>query len=101
MFERLADMGMKGAGRLIHLTPREIDREVRAFAARRARDAENLAAHAWLVGKYVALGVNAPARYPARPPKLHARARTMTAAEMKRALLSAAGRGDDNDAGGA
>jgi len=101
LFRRLAAMGVPGAGGFFDRTPREIEWEILAFARGKTERAEELSALAWLAGGYVALGVNAPRRYPARPPALRERSRTMAAGEMKRVFQSLAGRRDCDDAGGA
>ena len=88
-------MGVPGAGGFFDRTPREIEWEVSALAGRRSERAEELSALAWLVGGYVALGVNAPRRYPAKPPAPRERARTMTAGEMKRVFQSLAGKREE------
>ncbi|NLF28280.1 MAG: hypothetical protein GX592_10310 [Clostridiales bacterium] len=95
LFHRLAAMGVPGAGGFFDRTPREIEWEVLALAHRRSERAEELSALAWLAGGYVALGVNAPRRYPATPPAPRGRARTMTAGEMKRVFQSLAGRREE------
>ena len=79
------------------LTPREIMNAFEA-ARQRARDADFLA---WLIGRYVALAVHAPGRYPGRP---NAVREIMEPQDMKRcfAALSERGKahGDGGDAAG-
>ena len=88
LFARLAAMGLADAGRLFACTPREIEWEVRALATRQARRAEEISCLAWLTGRYVALGVHAPRRYPAAPPA--ARERATSPAAMKQVFAALA-----------
>lgn len=47
---------------------------------------------AWLVGRYVSIGVNAPKRYPRRPDGVVRKKAVMDAAAMKQVFLDLAGR---------
>ena len=47
---------------------------------------------AWLVGRYAAIGINAPKKYPRRPDGVKRAAREMDAAEMKRVFVGMMGR---------
>ena len=91
--ERAAEAGFSDAGRLMSLTPVEIGWELAAFAARRRLEMERLDDLAWLVGRYAAIGVNAPKKYPGRPDGVVRKSRQMDDAEMKRVFLDLAGRG--------
>ena len=92
MLERAAEAGFEDAGRLMRLTPAEIEWELSAFAARRRMELERLDDLAWLVGRYVSIGVNAPKRYPRRPDGVARRREPMADAAMKRVFLELAER---------
>ena len=85
---RAAEAGFPGAGRLFSLTPEEIEWELTAFAARQRVEMERLDDLAWLTGRYAAIGVNAPRKYPRRPDGVRRRTKTMTADEMKRVFMA-------------
>ena len=89
---RLAEAGFEGAWRLFDLTPLEAEWEIAAFAARRRLEMERLDDLAWLVGRYAAIGVNAPKKYPRRPDGVARKAERMDDAAMKRVFLDLAGR---------
>ena len=89
---RAAEAGFPGAGRLFWMTPLEADWELEAFAARKRAEMERLDDLAWLVGRYAAIGVNAPKRYPRRPDGVKRAVRAMDAEEMKGFFLRMAGR---------
>lgn len=97
--ERAADAGIGGAWTLLARTPREIELELRAHAARRRQAAEDADLSAWLTGRYALLGVHAPKRYPRRPDAVARRPRRMTDVEMKRAFAAIAARGEVMDGG--
>lgn len=80
---RAAEAGFPGAGALFGMTPAEIEWELTAFAARRRLEMERLDDLAWLAGRYVAIGVNAPKKYPRRPDGVKRAARDMEAEDMK------------------
>ena len=90
---RAAEAGLDHPARLFFMTPAEIEWELNAFAARRRRETENLGALAWLTGQYAAIGVHAPKKYPKSPVGAKVN-RPMSDEEMKRALLSFAGRSE-------
>lgn len=90
--KKAAEAGFERAGRLFGLTPLEVEWELLAFAQRRRLEMERLDDLAWLVGRYTAIGVNAPRRYPRRPDGVRRRAAAMTDADMKRVFLGLAGR---------
>lgn len=85
--DQLASAGFEGGWRLAGLTPLEIEREISAFAARRRMELERLDDLAWLAGRYVSIGVNAPKRYPRKPDGVVRRPVEMDDAEMKRVFL--------------
>lgn len=89
---RAAEAGFPGAGRLFSLTPAEIEWELTAFAARQRREAERLDDLAWLTGRYAAIGVNAPGKYPRRPDGVRRQPKEMPPEEMKRVFLGLSGR---------
>ena len=82
--ERAAEMGFPGAAGLMKLTPKEIEWELTAFAARRRLEMERMDDLAWLIGRYVAVGVNAPKKFPRKPDTVKRQAKEMTDDEMKR-----------------
>jgi len=81
---RAAEAGFSGAWRLGELTPAEIEWEFSAFAARQRLELERLDDLAWLTGRYAAIGVNAPRKYPRRPDGVKRRAKEMDPGAMKR-----------------
>ena len=82
---------MPHAAALMEMTPREVELELTAFAAReKAKRLET-----WLLGRYVALAVHDPARYPPPPAALPSAA--MTDDEMKQRLLAMRGKDEHND----
>lgn len=89
---RAAEAGYSGAGRLFYLTPVEVEWELEAFAARKRMEMERLDDLAWLVGRYAAIGVNAPKKYPRRPDGVKRAVREMDAAQMKGVFVGMAGR---------
>lgn len=89
---KLAEAGFEGAWRLFGLTPLEAEWEISAFAARRRLEMERLDDLAWLVGRYAAIGVNAPKRYPRKPDGVRRSAAAMDDEAMKRVFLELAGR---------
>lgn len=92
LFEKLSDMGMERTERFFYMTPRAVEREIRAhFQARAQREFEQLRT-AWWIGRYAAVGVNAPERYPPMPEKRQDRRGKMHDADMKEVMLSLAGR---------
>lgn len=68
----------------------EAEWELAAFAARQRAAMERLDDLAWLTGRYAAIGVNAPKRFPRRPDGVKRRAEPMTGEAMKRAFLTIA-----------
>ena len=76
----------------------EAEWELLAFAARRRAEMERLDDLAWLAGRYVAIGVNAPRKYPRRPDGVKRAACEMGAEEMKGVFVAMAGRGADGGA---
>ena len=83
LMDRAAEAGFENANALSRLTPREAVRAFRAFEAEKRRELELADALAWLIGRYVAIALNAPERYPSRPDGICNPPREMTEAEMK------------------
>ena len=75
------------------LTPREI-MDVFEAARQRARDADFLA---YLIGRYVALAVHVPGRYPTHPDAVR---EVMTGQDMKRCFVALSERGKAHGDGG-
>lgn len=92
-----AGAGMDAPRRLLQLTPREIEEEFTALGRRRQLEAEKLDLLAWLVGRYVLIGVHAPKRYPRRPDALRRPAGRMTDAQMKNVFAGMAARREEDD----
>ena len=70
----------------------EAELELSAFAARRARRAEEMDAAAWAAARYAAVGLLAPKRFPRRPEL--SRPAEMDGAAMKAGFAGMAERGD-------
>ena len=85
-----AEAGYPDAGALFRMTPTEIGWALSAFAARRQAEMERLDDLAWLAGRYAAIGVNAPKKYPRRPDGVKRVVRPMGAEEMKRVFVGLA-----------
>ena len=92
---RAAEAGYPGAGRLFELTPAEIVWELTAFAARQQAAMERLDDLAWLTGRYAAIGVNAPRKFPRRPDGVRRRSRAMEPEAMKRVFVNLSRRAED------
>ena len=90
LVERAADAGMHRAGDLLYRTPREIELEFRALAARRQRRMQEMDAGAWLAGRYVLFALHAPRRYPRRPDGVHAPRRAMNDEQIKGVFMQLA-----------
>lgn len=90
---------MENAGRLMHMSPREIEREFTALAARRQHAAEQMDLLAWLTGRYVLAAVHAPRRYPTRPDGVAHRPREMAQEDMKKLFMAMAERRGGNGCG--
>lgn len=67
ILDRAAESGCPDPAGLLSLTPREIEWALKAQAARERRRMESLDAAAWLAGRYAALAILDPRRYPKRP----------------------------------
>ena len=67
ILERAAGAGYPDPARLLSFTPKEIEWALRAQAAGERRRLESLDAAAWLTGRYTALAILDPRRYPKRP----------------------------------
>lgn len=93
--ERAARAGMEHPARLAELSPREIELEFRALAARRQREAELADLQAWLIGRYVLLALYAPRRFPRRPDAIVRKSETMADADMKRVFSAMAARREE------
>jgi len=90
LVNRAVEAGLPRAWQLAELTPRQIELELRAYAARRQRESEQLDLLAWLVGRYVMTALHAPRRYPRRPDGILRPLRPMQDAEIKRVFLNLA-----------
>ena len=93
---RSAKAGYPNPQNLMRLTPREMEWALEAFAAEKRRELELADAAAWFAGRYVALALNAPGRYPSAPDGVIQDSAEMTDAEMRRAFerLSKKGGGE-------
>lgn len=76
----------------MHLSPLEAEWELTAFAARRRLEMERLDDLAWLTGRYVSIGVNAPKKYPRRPDGVVRKPVRMDDLAMKQVFLHLAER---------
>ena len=92
LVESAAKAGMHAPWRLAARTPREIELEFSAFARRRQEEAERMDLLAWLVGRYVLIGMHAPKRYPRRPDAIRRAAGEMTEMQMKKVFVDIAAR---------
>lgn len=90
--ESAAKAGMHAPWQLLACTPREIELEFSALARRRQEEAECMDLLAWLVGRYVLIGMHAPKRYPRRPDAIRRAAGEMTDAQMKEVFAGMAAR---------
>ncbi len=78
------------------MTPNEIRAEFDAIESARARRLEEMDLLAWLIGRYVSIGVNAPKRYPRRPNAIRTSRAPMSDAEMRRAFERLSERSEGN-----
>ena len=90
-----ADAGVEHPLRLLDCTPAEIEDEMRALQARREEQLAQLDLLAWLIGRYVMMGIHAPRRYPRRPDGVQKRPSNMTDAQMKQVFAVLAARRRD------
>ncbi len=90
--QRAAQEGLAQAHRLGEFTPREIASLFHAEAARRRQRAQQADFTAFLIGRYVALAIHAPRRYPRRPNAVREVGRQMPPEEMKRLFMDMAAR---------
>lgn len=89
---RAAEAGFPGAGTLFRMTPAEVEWELLAFAARRRMEMERMDDLAWLAGRYAAIGVNAPKKYPRKPDGVKRAVKEMDTEEMKAVFAAMAER---------
>lgn len=89
---KAAENGYAGAAKLFEMTPREIEWELTAFAARRRMEMERLDDLAWLIGRYTAIGVNAPRKFPRKPDGVKRREKEMSDEAMKNVFTTLARR---------
>ena len=94
---RAAEAGMAHPEHLLHCTPREIEAAFAAHAARRRQRLEEIDLLAWLIGRYSAIGMHVPKRYPRQPNAVRVRKAEMTDAEMRRAFVDMAERRGKSD----
>ena len=92
LIQSSAEAGMAHPERILHLTPREIAAAFVALESERQRRLEDLDLLAWMIGRYVSIGVNAPKRFPRRPNALRTRRQPMTDAQMRRVFINIAER---------
>ena len=81
-----ARAGMAHPSRIGRMTPNEIRAEFDALESARLRRLEEMDLLAWLIGRYVSIGVNAPKRYPRCPDAIRLPRAPMSDAEMRRAF---------------
>ncbi len=72
IIEKAAEAGFPDAEGLMRLTPREMEWALKSFAARRRQALELMDAAAWLAGRYAAIAINAPGKYPSAPDGVNA-----------------------------
>ena len=77
---------------MFRMTPAEAEWELAAFSARKRLEMERLDDLAWLIGRYAAIGVNAPKKYPRRPDGVKRVVRAMDAEAMKAVFVAMAER---------
>jgi len=92
---KAAEAGAENPAGLFDMTPAEIELTLTALAARERRRMERMDEAAWLIGRYAAIGINAPGRYPRRPDVVRRTGRNMSAEEMKQVFVNMAKRGED------
>ena len=94
---RAARAGVSHPERLFHQTPKEMEWTFASFSAQKRRELELADIAAWLTGRYVALALLAPNRYPERPNGvLTADAESaMTDLEIQQAFQSIFGKGEE------
>lgn len=95
LVQQAARAGMQHPGEILHFSPREIETEFRALAARRQRETEQLDLLAWLTGRYVLMAMHVPRRYPHRPDGVLHKKEAMAAADMKRVFAAMAARREE------
>lgn len=86
---RAAEEGLCREAEAWHMTPGEMIRLAEAESRRRLRECRNLDLAAWLTGQYVAMALNAPERYPAKPDRVGEKA--VGDENMRRLMMSLAG----------
>ena len=74
------------------LTPREIEIKLRSETARRREELKKIDLLAWFIGQYVAIGVNAPKKYPTRPNRIKLARIIMSDDAMKQTMVKLAAR---------
>lgn len=94
--KQAAQAGAENPAGLYDMTPVQIELTLTALAARERRRMERMDEAAWLIGRYAAIGINAPGRYPRRPDVVRRLPESMSADEMKQALVSLAKRREDD-----
>lgn len=94
---RAAEAGIAHPERLLRCTPREIELAFLAQTANRQRRLEEIDLLAWLIGRYVTIGMHAPKRFPRRPNAVQVRKTEMTDAQMRRVFMDFAERRGKTD----
>lgn len=92
---RAAEAGIENAHRITALSPREIELQMKAIAARRRAEGQRMDLLAWRIGRYVLSAVHAPRRYPKHPDEFQKNSAAMSDLDMKRAFLSMAARKEE------
>ena len=83
--------------RLLELTPREIEWEVKALAGERETAARRADLAAWLAGRYVLMAVHAPKKFPRSPDGIRLPPAEMTGAQMKQVFKNIAAKRGETD----
>ncbi len=94
LVDTAAQAGYPAPMSLLDCTPREVRWALKAFAAKKRRELELTDTLAWLIGQYVAIGVNAPKKYPNRPNIVGHSSQATNDAQIKEAFQRMAGRSE-------
>lgn len=97
LMENAAAAGVSHAWEWQHLSPAQLDLEIKALDARRKRELEQIDLLAWLAGRYVLCALHAPRRYPRRPDGIILPRAPMSDAQMKGVLMRLAEKGREQN----